>query len=346
MRLLVMNCHEPWIYQLRVLGADLDIVIGLPGRYTSAWDESMRPLPPRARLTTLDAVNSEPPNTWDCLIAHNITDLLDLKGIDAPALLIIHDFLEGRLAQQASDLPPAAMRERLAQYLKLRGAHAVAISPTKAVSWGVGGDAVPNFVDPADYPAARFTKNAGLRVANHIWSKRVFLQWELHEAAFSGLPVSIVGHNPELGATAAGSWDALRDELATHRFFIHTANPKYEDGYNMASLEAMAAGLPIIGNRHPTSPIKHGVSGFLSNDPAELRGFAERLLDDVELARRMGEAARAAVADRFTPARFRIGLLAAIDVARRRHARAGRTARASAPWVPEGPASAAHGPTV
>jgi hypothetical protein len=337
MRLLVMNCHEPWIYQLRVLDADLDIVIGLPGRYTTTWDTAMRPLPPRSRLLTLAQVHAAPAGTWDCVIAHNITDLLDLKQVDAPALLMIHDFLEGRLAQQGSDLPPTAMREKLSQYLKIRGAHAVPISPTKAVSWGVGGDAVPNFVDPADYPAARFTKAAGLRVANHIWSKRVFLQWELHEAAFSGLPISIVGHNPELGATAAASWDALRDELATHRFFIHTANPKYEDGYNMASLEAMAAGLPILGNRHNTSPIKHGVSGFLSNDPDALRGFAERLLADVELARRMGEAARAVVAQRFTPARFRIGLGAAIQVARRKHARLTRAqGQASAGGTPAG----------
>jgi hypothetical protein len=326
MRLLVMNCHEPWIYQLRVLDAELDIVVGLTGRYTTTWDERMRPLPPRARLLSLADALAEPAERWDCVIAHNITDLLDLKQLAVPAVLMIHDFLEGRLAQQQSDLKPSAMRDRLRQYLALRGAHAVAISPTKAQSWGVGGDIVPNFADPADYEPARYDTPAGLRVANHIWSKRVFLQWDLHEAAFAGLPITIVGHNPEFQVEAAPSWDALRAQFATHRFFVHTANPRYEDGYNMACLEAMAAGLPVLGNRHPTSLIKHGVSGFLSNDPQQLRGYAQQLLDDAELARRMGDAARQAVAQRFTAGRFRQGMLAAVDTARRRYARTARNA--------------------
>ena len=31
-RTLVLNCHEAWIHQLRLLDRSLDIVVGLPGR--------------------------------------------------------------------------------------------------------------------------------------------------------------------------------------------------------------------------------------------------------------------------------------------------------------------------
>lgn len=31
--LLVFNCHEAWVSQLGVLGYDLDIIIGLKGKY-------------------------------------------------------------------------------------------------------------------------------------------------------------------------------------------------------------------------------------------------------------------------------------------------------------------------
>ena len=72
----------------------------------------------------------------------------------------------------------------------------------------------------------------------------------------------------------------------------------------MATLEAMAAGLPVLGNRHPSSPVEHGVSGFLSDDPAELRGYALRLLADRALAARLGAAAREAVSRQFSGARF------------------------------------------
>jgi hypothetical protein len=30
-RILVLNCHEAWIHQLRLLDQPLDIVVGLPG---------------------------------------------------------------------------------------------------------------------------------------------------------------------------------------------------------------------------------------------------------------------------------------------------------------------------
>lgn len=319
-----MNCHEAWIHQLHVLGAALDIVVGLPGRYTTTWDERMRPLPPHSRLVTLDDVAAAPAGTWDFLIAHNITDLLDLKDLRVPALLVIHEYLEGRLAQQASALPPGEMRQRVAQYLAIRGAHAIGVSAGKAASWGVRGDPVTFFSDPSDYLPARYDTVAGLRVANHVASKRIFLRWDLHEAAFAGLPVTLIGHNPELGVAAAENWDALKDAFATHRFYVHTADPRYEDGYNMASIEAMAAGLPVIGNRHPTSPITHGVSGFLSNDAAELRGFAERLLADAALAQRMGAAARETVTRHFSPSRFRLGMRAALDAAGRKYSRVAR----------------------
>lgn len=104
--------------------------------------------------------------------------------------------------------------------------------------------------------------------------------------------------------------------MSRHRFFVHTADVQLEDGYNLATLEAMAAGLPILGNRHPTSPVEHGVSGFLSDDPAELRLYAMRLLRDQRLTVQMGREARKAVEEKFPPGKFKAGLLHAIEMAR------------------------------
>ena len=43
--LLVFNCHEAWVHQLKVLGYKLDIIIGLRGQHKQTWDVQMRPLP-------------------------------------------------------------------------------------------------------------------------------------------------------------------------------------------------------------------------------------------------------------------------------------------------------------
>jgi glycosyltransferase involved in cell wall biosynthesis len=184
------------------------------------------------------------------------------------------------------------------------------------------------FADVADYREPTYEIAAGLRVANHVTTKRVFLDWDFHEAAFSGLPVTLVGHNPELGLEAARDWDDLKDKFATHRFAIHTADPRYEDGFNMAVVESMAAGLPVISNAHPTSPITHGVDGFLCATPDEARAHARALLGDIELARTMGAAARRTAIERFSPDAFRTGMRDAIDRARKKFRRRERATAA------------------
>lgn len=101
--------------------------------------------------------------------------------------------------------------------------------------------------------------------------------------------MTLVGRNPDMpGVEPARNWEHLKEIFSQHRFYAHTADPLYEDGYNMASIEAMAAGLPVLSNRHPSSPIQHGVNGFVSDDPTELNHYAKLLLEKPDMARSMG----------------------------------------------------------
>lgn len=317
MRLLTFNCHEAWVHQLGTLDAELDIVL-VEGRYIEGWDERMRPLPAGGRRVSLQQVMAEQPD-YDCLIAHNISDLLACKMLPGPRLVVLHTTLEGRAANERNELVADQARVLLRQYLDMIGGHAVAISSLKGRSWGMAEDIVPCGVAVADYPSHAGNEAAALRISNEISKRRQILMWDFHEAAFGDLPVRLVGHNPDLpGVTAAADWDDLKDILSRHRFYIHTADPGLEDGYNMATLEAMAAGLPVLGNRHPTSPIEHGVSGFLSDDPRELHEYARRLLADAALARRMGEAARDMVRERFSLDLFAQRFSRSIELARQK----------------------------
>ena len=156
-----------------------------------------------------------------------------------------------------------------------------------------------------------------MRICNFISSRRKILIWDLHDKAFEGLPVKLVGHNPDIpGVSAAADWDELKMLTKSHRFYIHTADPHYEAGFNMATVEAMAGGMPILGNKHPTSPIKHGVSGFLSDNPEELRMFAKILLEDKELANLMGLQARKTAIEQFSMSRFAWAFSSSIEKAR------------------------------
>jgi len=316
--LLVFNCHEPWIHQLGVLGHRLDIIVNLRGKYNPGWDERMRPLPERARLVTL-AQALESPTSYHCIIAHNTTDLLEARSRPEPRLLVLHHTLEGRLHEERSHVDPRRMRDLLHTYLDLVGGHVVATSMLKGESWGFTEDIVPFGIDVKDYPSYSGEQARGLRICNFISSRRRILLWDLHEQAFAGVPVTLVGHNPDRpGVEAARNWDHLKTILQSHRFYVHLADPRFEGGYNMAMAEAMAAGLPVLGNRHPTSPIRHGLTGFLSDEPRELRHYAQILLEDRELAEMMGQQARQTVIERFSLVRFRHSFLRSIEIARRK----------------------------
>lgn len=319
--LLVFNCHESWVYQLGVLGYNLDIIVGLKGRYLQTWDERIRPLPPDSRLITLpEAQQSQ--TRYYCIITHDITDLYDIKQRPEPRIMVIHSTLERRALEESSDAAPQNMKETLHKYLKFVGGHAVAISMLKGKSWDFTEDIVPSGINADNYLPYSGRTGRGLRVCTFIKNRKAILSWDLYEKAFDGIPVRLVGYNPNIrDLRTANSWDHLKRTLQSHRFYVHTASPELEDGYDMASLEAMAAGMPILGNRHPTSPIQHSVSGFLSDDPAELRKYANMLLEDKVLATMMGRQARETVIEKFSMTSFKEAFLRSIETARKKWGR-------------------------
>ena len=314
-RLLVFNCDEPWVYQLRSLGQPLDIITDLPGRHFRGWDQELRPPPPHSRLLSL-AQARESPLPYDVIIAHNLTDLLDARTLRGPRVLVIHLTLDGMMLEQNSKTDPAEFKRTVAEYVRHTGVHVVAVSRLKGASWGFADDIVLLAADSADYLPWQGDLPRGLRVSNFVLRRAHTLLWNFHERAFAGVPVTLVGHNPEIpGVCASRSWDGLKETLRRHRFFVHTAHPQLEDGYNMATLEAMAAGLPVLGNAHPSSPVEHGLSGFLSDDPKQLAGYANLLLADRSLARKMGRAAQIRAAEKFSPEAFQSGMRRAISKA-------------------------------
>jgi hypothetical protein len=315
-RVLVLNSHEAWVSQLAYVPRQFDIAVGLSGRSQAGWDERMRPVPANARLIDLrDALSSKEP--YSAAIGHSITDLLELKHLDIPKLLVIHTTIEGRLKEASSDLSARLLSDETKKYIKLIKAHAICVSRLKQASWNMSGDLVGFAVNVNDYPLAHQEVAHGLRISNHFNKRRAILLADFHDSAFGDLPVEFVGENLDMpGVTPANDWADLKQRIARSRFYIHTADPRLEDGYNMATVEAMASGLPVLGNCHPSSVVHQGVTGFTSDDPRELRSFAELLLADRTLSLKMGAAAREAARDMFSPATFELGMMRALACAK------------------------------
>ena len=297
MRVLTLNSHQPYIHDMaRISGIDLLVIDRLPGRERDKWDESMRPLPPNVELTSLEQVLTQ---QTDCevLVAHNLTDLSATKALNMPRVLLIHSSLERLLATQSTTYTRDDIFRVLQTYVQLKSVLVASVSSMKATSWGITDcPIVPFYIDTEFFQGYRGEIARGLRVAHHLVEKGVALDLEFFTALIEGFDVQIVGDNPRLNTTPAQSSDELREFYRSYRYYIHTAAEGMEDGYNMSSLEAMATGMPVVCNAHPTAPVVDGVNGFTSADIPALQEKMRLLESDVELAHRLGAAARQTVA--------------------------------------------------
>ncbi|HUA35503.1 MAG TPA: glycosyltransferase family 4 protein [Candidatus Binataceae bacterium] len=90
---------------------------------------------------------------------------------------------------------------------------------------------------------------------------------------------------------------------------IYAMPSRMPEGLGLVFLEAMAAGIPVIGTRSGGTPeiVEHELTGLLigeNNSPAELAAAMIRLLRDPEMRRQMGQHARERVASRYSWRQF------------------------------------------
>ncbi|HTV25876.1 MAG TPA: hypothetical protein VMG12_44570 [Polyangiaceae bacterium] len=314
LRLLTFNCHEAYVHLLGKLGHALDIIDGLPGRVTARWDERSRPVPKNARLLRLDEALASP--RYDVAIAHNITDLLALRTLTLPKILLLHVNLEARVLEEPGAPDAAAMRRQIGEYLSAIRATPVAVSRAKAESWGQACAVIRPCADPAEYRGFEGSRPVALRVANQVMQRPARFAWPAHVAITRGQPIELVGHNPELsGVTPAGSWDELRARYREHRAYVHTAGAGLDDGYNLGVVEAMMTGMPVVSLNGSESPVVDGDSGYISDDVSYLNARLGALIADRELALELGRNARRRALELFDVGAFVANWNAALESA-------------------------------
>jgi len=295
MTVLCFNWHEPYLALLARAGVDLVVA-----DWRRPWNARFRPLPAGARLCSDPGEASQlvADRRVDVVVCQTPDDLAWLGDRDVPALYLAHNSLPNEVRGRepgAADAVRALVRETLA---RRRGVF-VAISDMKRESWGLDGLVIPPGIDVADHGGYTGETVAALTVGNLLRERTHMLGHVELEAALRGLPWRILGANPALGAAEAESFEALKAAYRAHRFYAHATLAPWEDGYNLALLEAMATGMPPVVWANPTGFVREGVDGFVAEDAETFRHWAVRLLDDADLARRVGERSRRSVAERF-----------------------------------------------
>jgi glycosyltransferase involved in cell wall biosynthesis len=145
----------------------------------------------------------------------------------------------------------------------------------------------------------------GLVVVNNLMSRGRRLGLDVYQQMASQVPLRLVGMNSEQvpGGTGEVRNDELPEVMAAHRFFF---NPIRYTSLGLAILEAMMAGVPIVGlaTTELSTVIHSGVNGFIDTRPERLVQAMQYLLEHPKAARQLGEQGRRTAMERFNIDRF------------------------------------------
>ncbi|MGK2961551.1 MAG: glycosyltransferase [Gemmatimonadaceae bacterium] len=167
--------------------------------------------------------------------------------------------------------------------------------------------------------AARLVEVKGLGfLVDALALLRQDLDVELHIAGSGPKRKALAAAAAEAGLGDAVRFLGWRNDISDvmQRWHIYV-QPSFAEGFGLAVLEAMAAGLPVVAGNAGGLPevVVDGETGFLvePGDPAALAARIRQLIEDPALARRMGDAGRERVARHFTPEREAAAISAAYD---------------------------------
>lgn len=143
----------------------------------------------------------------------------------------------------------------------------------------------------------------GLVTINHLPQRGRGLGWDIFQHVRNILPVDLVG----MGNGEDGLGEVLHPQLpmfrSKYRFYFH---PVRHTSLALAVCEAMMQGMPVVGlaTTELVTVIENGKNGFIHTDINYLIKKMKLLLNEPELAAKMGEAARATAMKRFNIERF------------------------------------------
>lgn len=203
--------------------------------------------------------------------------------------------------------PPQASPTDELHWCQDPGALLVHVTPYNALMWDSGVTPVrviehgvrPLVERPWHGELAR-----GIVVVNNLQRRGRRLGLDVWRQAAATVPLQLVGMGSEaLGGAGEVAQHDLPAWLAAHRFFF---NPIRHTSLGLAVIEAMLAGVPVVGlaTAGLVTVIDSGRNGFIDHRLPVLTGVMHELLRDARLAWSWGQAGQRTALERFGIERF------------------------------------------
>jgi glycosyltransferase involved in cell wall biosynthesis len=298
LRILTWHVHGSYLYYLSQIPHEIivpykdgrpDRFIGLTRSYP--WPSNLIEVPAeQVKNESIDCIIYQTPLNY----REDQYEILNERQLKLPRLYLEHD-------------PPQGHPTDTRHFVDDPSVVIVHVTDFNALMWDNGVNRVAVIDHGIKSPGeVRYSGELerGLVIINNIQSRGRRLGYDLFKAASTEVPLDLVGMGwKEAGGIGEISHSELFHFAARYRFFY---NPIRYTSLGLGILEAMSAGLPVIGlaTTELVSVIRNGENGFTSLRPAELIAHMKRLLADAEEARRLSDGAVATIRSRFSIERF------------------------------------------
>jgi glycosyltransferase involved in cell wall biosynthesis len=300
MRVMLWHVHGSYTTAL-VQGSHEYLLPALPyrGPYgrgrAETWEwptAAVEVTPQQAADTDVDVVILQRPEELDHLAEAWLGGRL--PGRDVPAVYLEHNAPQGRIQEMrhpAADRPDLTLVHvtRFNQLFWDAGS-----TPARVIEHGV---VDPGFLYSGDIDRAVAVVNEPVRRGRVTGTD---LLGPLAELA--GVAIDLFGMKSEaIGGTDVPQLQ-LHAEMARRRVYLH---PIRWTSLGLTLIEAMHLGMPVVALATTEVPVAvPPEAGVVSNDPTVLAAGLRQFIDDPELARVTGKAARAAALERYGLERF------------------------------------------
>jgi spore maturation protein CgeB len=302
LNIFILCWHTPYLSLLAKTGHNFEVANWTRlGDGSVGWNFTHRPLPDNMKLIDNmdDARKKITDNYYNLVICQTEYDIGFIEKYDVPAIYLAHNAL---FTDTGGDkMKTIMLKKRVKNFLNRRKNLFAAISKMKMASWKLPGMVITPGIDINDYGGYQ-GDNPEILTVSTLFKERDFLRgYSVHQEIVGDLPYKVLGNNPTMAnSRESKNWDELKSFYRESRVYLNTTIPGYEDGYNLAMLEAMATGMPVVSLASPTSPLIDGENGFVSGDINYLRNKVKLLLDDPDLAKEIGQKGRQTIADNFS----------------------------------------------